>query len=84
MLRSADPAKYKSAVGVVYPNTRFGNSLKQTQIAQLLKANLGVEAAFADIKWMGYPSESGKQPRSTRQSPAGVLRLKRRLLARHG
>jgi uncharacterized protein (DUF1501 family) len=47
MLKSADPAKYQPAAGVVYPNTAFGNSLKQ--VAQLLKANLGVEAAFSDI-----------------------------------
>ena len=47
MLKSADPAHYKPAAGVSYPNAPFGNSLKQ--IAQLLKANLGVEAAFADI-----------------------------------
>jgi uncharacterized protein (DUF1501 family) len=47
MLKAADPAKYQPAVGVLYPNTPFGNSLKQ--IAQLLKANLGVEAAFSDI-----------------------------------
>ena len=47
MLKAADPAKYQPATGVVYPNTPFGNSLKQ--IAQLMKANLGVEAAFSDI-----------------------------------
>ena len=47
MLKSADPAKYKPAAGVAYPNTPFGNSLKQ--IAQLMKADLGVEAAFSDI-----------------------------------
>lgn len=47
MLKSADPAHYTPANGAVYPNTPFGNSMKQ--IAQLLKANLGVEAAFADI-----------------------------------
>ncbi len=47
MLKSADPAKYTPQNGAVYPNTPFGNSLKQ--IAQLLKANLGVEAAFSDI-----------------------------------
>ncbi len=47
MLKSADPAHYQPAAGVVYPNTAFGNSLKQ--VAQLLKANLGVEAAFSDI-----------------------------------
>jgi uncharacterized protein (DUF1501 family) len=47
MLQVADPAKYVPAAGVEYPGGPFGNSLKQ--IAQLLKANLGVEAAFADI-----------------------------------
>jgi uncharacterized protein (DUF1501 family) len=47
MLKAADPAKYQPQNGAQYPNTAFGNSLKQ--IAQLLKANLGVEAAFSDI-----------------------------------
>jgi len=47
MLKAADPAKYLPAPGAVYPSTPFGNSLKQ--IAQLMKANLGVEAAFSDI-----------------------------------
>jgi uncharacterized protein (DUF1501 family) len=47
MLKAADPAKYMPAAGANYPNGPFGNGLKQ--IAQLLKANLGVEAAFADI-----------------------------------
>jgi len=47
MLKAANPAQYKPANGADYPNTTFGNSLKQ--IAQLLKANLGVEAAFSDI-----------------------------------
>ena len=47
MLKAANPAQYVPAAGVVYPNTPFGNSLKQ--IAQLMKANLGVEAAFSDI-----------------------------------
>jgi uncharacterized protein (DUF1501 family) len=47
MLKTADPAKYTPAAGAEYPGGQFGNSLKQ--IAQILKANLGVEAAFADI-----------------------------------
>ena len=47
MLKAADPAQYVPAAGANYPNGQFGNSMKQ--IAQLLKANLGVEAAFADI-----------------------------------
>ncbi len=47
MLKAADPSKYQPAAGVDYPKTPFGNNLKQ--IAQLMKANLGVEAAFSDI-----------------------------------
>jgi uncharacterized protein (DUF1501 family) len=47
MLKAADPSKYQPAPGVEYPKSQFGNSLKQ--VAQLLKANLGVEAAFSDI-----------------------------------
>ncbi|HTW79008.1 MAG TPA: DUF1501 domain-containing protein [Terracidiphilus sp.] len=47
MLRAANPAQYQPGNGAIYPNTEFGNSMKQ--IAQLLKANLGVEAAFSDV-----------------------------------
>ena len=62
MLKAADPAHYQPAAGVVYANTPFSNSLKQ--IAQLLKANLGVEAAFADIgDWDTHQAQGGIQGR---------------------
>ena len=58
MLKSADPARYTPATGVNYPTTPFGNSLKQT--AQLLKANLGVEAAFSDVGgWDTHQNQGG-------------------------
>jgi uncharacterized protein (DUF1501 family) len=47
MLRDANPAQYTPVAGANYPNTEFGNRMKQ--IAQLLKSNLGVEAAFTDV-----------------------------------
>jgi uncharacterized protein (DUF1501 family) len=47
MLKAAVPAKYDPARGANYPKGRFGDSLRQ--LAQLLKANLGVQVAFADI-----------------------------------
>ncbi|MGA9073494.1 MAG: DUF1501 domain-containing protein [Candidatus Sulfotelmatobacter sp.] len=47
MLRSAHPSNYKPAPGADYPKGRFGDSLRQ--LAQLIKANLGVQVAFADI-----------------------------------
>jgi uncharacterized protein (DUF1501 family) len=47
MLRAANPAQYAPANGADYPKSEFGNSMRQ--IAQLLKADLGVEAAFSDV-----------------------------------
>ncbi len=47
MLRAADPAQYAPANGAAYPASEFGGNMRQ--IAQLLKANLGVEAAFTDV-----------------------------------
>jgi uncharacterized protein (DUF1501 family) len=60
MLKAANPAGYQPANGVVYPNGAFGNSLKQ--VAQLMKANLGVEAAFSDIGgWDTHQNQGGAQ-----------------------
>ena len=47
MLKTADPGKYTPAPNANYPKGRFGDSLRQ--LAQLIKANLGVQVAFADI-----------------------------------
>ena len=47
MLRATDPAHYQPSPDANYPNNGFANNIKQ--IAQLLKANLGLEAAFTDI-----------------------------------
>jgi uncharacterized protein (DUF1501 family) len=58
MLRTVDPSSYKPADGVSYPNNEFGNNMKQ--IAQLLKANLGVEAAFTDVTgWDTHQNQGG-------------------------
>jgi len=58
MLRAADPAQYAPARGANYPNSEFGNSMRQ--IAQLLKANLGVEAAFTDVTgWDTHHAQGG-------------------------
>src|SRR5579864_2242363 len=60
MLKSADPAKYKTAPGADYPRGRFGDSLRQ--LAQLIKANLGVQVAFADIGgWDHHVNEGSTQ-----------------------
>lgn len=58
MLRDANPAQYTPASGTNYPNSEFGNRMKQ--IAQLLKANLGVEAAFTDVTgWDTHQKQGG-------------------------
>jgi uncharacterized protein (DUF1501 family) len=60
MLKSADPAKYAPAPGANYSKGRFGDSLKQ--LAQLIKANLGVQVAFADIGgWDHHVNEGSTQ-----------------------
>jgi uncharacterized protein (DUF1501 family) len=46
MLKEADPARLSPANGAEYPRGRMGQSLMQ--IAQLIKADLGLELAFAD------------------------------------
>lgn len=62
MLKATDPAHYKPAAGVEYPNAPFGTSLKQ--VAQLMKANLGVQAAFADIgDWDTHQAQGSTQGR---------------------
>ena len=58
MLHDANPAQYKPAAGIEYPNNDFGKNMMQ--IAQLLKANLGVEAAFTDVGgWDTHQNQGG-------------------------
>lgn len=47
MLRAADPLQYRPREGVEYPRSPFGRHLQQ--IAQLIKAGVGLEVAFADV-----------------------------------
>ncbi len=59
-LKQANPSQYKPENGARYPNNPFGNSLRQ--IAQLIKANVGLEAAFTDtpgLNWDTHANEGG-------------------------
>ncbi|HEX8736378.1 MAG TPA: DUF1501 domain-containing protein [Pyrinomonadaceae bacterium] len=60
-LKQANPAQFKPENGAVYPNTQFGRSLRQ--IAQLIKANVGLEIAFTDtgneLRWDTHANEGG-------------------------
>src|SRR5581483_6909407 len=60
MLRAANPARYTPAAGANYPRGPLGNALRQ--LAQLMKANLGIEAAFADVGgWDHHVNEGSVQ-----------------------
>jgi uncharacterized protein (DUF1501 family) len=67
MLKAADPSKCTPAPGANYPKGRFGDSLRQ--LAQLIKANLGVQVAFADIGGWDHHVNEG----STEGQIANVL-----------
>jgi uncharacterized protein (DUF1501 family) len=57
-LRAANPQKYLPANGADYPRSQFGQRL--LQIAQLIKANVGLEIAFADIGgWDTHVNQGG-------------------------
>ena len=61
MLKAADPGKYAPAAGANYPaKGRFAEGLRQ--LAQLIKANLGVQVAFADISgWDHHVNEGATE-----------------------
>lgn len=47
MLQSANPQRYRPEHGATYPRSPFGQRL--LEIAQLIKAGVGLEIAFADV-----------------------------------
>ena len=47
MMKTANPSRYQPENGADYPRSPFGQALRQ--IAQLIKADVGVEVAFADV-----------------------------------
>ena len=60
-LKQANPAQYQPENGVVYPNSDLARSLRQ--IAQLIKAGVGLEVAFADtgndVRWDTHTNQGG-------------------------
>ncbi len=58
MLRSAAPANYQPANGAQFGRDAFGQNMQG--IAQLMKANLGVEVAFAEMGgWDTHQNQGG-------------------------
>jgi uncharacterized protein (DUF1501 family) len=81
MLKAAAPQRLAPAHGAVYPRSRFGESLRQ--IAQLIKADLGLEIAFADVGgWdthAGQGNERGQLALRLRDFAEGLAALDRDL-----
>jgi uncharacterized protein (DUF1501 family) len=60
MLKTADPSKYQPANGADYGRSPFGQALRQ--IAQLTKADVGLEVAFADVGgWDTHVNQGSSQ-----------------------
>jgi uncharacterized protein (DUF1501 family) len=57
ILKNLEPGRYRPRAGVTYPAGDFGKSLRQ--IAQLIKADVGLEIAFTDIKGWDTHSNQG-------------------------
>ena len=76
-LKKANPAQYKPENGAQYPRNPFGNSL--LQIAQLIKAGVGLEVAFTDIGgWdthVNQGSSRGQLANLLQQFSSGIAAL---------
>ena len=60
ILKAADPQKLQPENGAQYPNGPLAGSLRQ--IAQLIKSDVGLEVAFADVSgWDTHAGEGGAQ-----------------------
>ncbi len=57
-LDSANPGNYTPRVGVIYPNSGFGNQLKL--LAQTIKMNIGLKAATVDLGGWDTHDEQGQ------------------------
>lgn len=58
MLKNANPSRFQPENGAVYPNQPFSQSL--LQIAQIIKADVGLEVAFADLSgWDTHANQGG-------------------------
>lgn len=56
-LKSANPAQYRPENGAAYPPSQLGRSMQQ--IAQLIKAGVGLEVAFAEVGgWDTHTNQS--------------------------
>ena len=77
-LKRINPGSYVPANGATYPNGRFGQSMKQ--VAQLVKADVGVEVAFAEMGgWDTHTGQAGRLNQQLRDFGQGIAALYRDL-----
>ncbi|MBV9469857.1 MAG: DUF1501 domain-containing protein [Abitibacteriaceae bacterium] len=66
MIQSINAKRYMPASGAEYPRTRYGDSLQQ--IAQLIKADVGLEVAFAEAGgWDTHVNQGSTQGQLARR-----------------
>jgi uncharacterized protein (DUF1501 family) len=60
LLKQVNPNQYQPLAGVIYPRGAYGERLKQ--LAQLIKSDIGLEIAFADLGgWDTHVAEGAAQ-----------------------
>ena len=70
-LAAVDPTQYGPQNGAEYPDTDFGNALKQ--VGQLIKADLGLEVACVDLGgWDMHDTEADQMPTQLEDLGAGL------------
>jgi uncharacterized protein (DUF1501 family) len=58
LMQTANPGRYSPANGAEYPRSGFGEAMRQ--VAQLIKADLGLEVAFTELgQWDHHANEGG-------------------------
>jgi uncharacterized protein (DUF1501 family) len=81
MLKDANPSRFQPENGAVYPNQPFSQSLMQ--IAQIIKADVGLEVAFADLSgWDTHANQgavAGQLSQRLREFGDGIAALYRDL-----
>jgi uncharacterized protein (DUF1501 family) len=81
MLKDANPTRFQPENGAVYPNQPFSQSLMQ--IAQIIKADVGLEVAFADLTgWDTHANQgaaTGQLSNRLREFGDGIAALYRDL-----
>jgi uncharacterized protein (DUF1501 family) len=78
LLQSIQKSPYQPAAGASYPRGRLGQSMQQ--IAQLIKADVGLEVAFADLNgWDHHVNEPGQLSNILREFGGSLAALARDL-----